>query len=390
MRIALFTDTFPPQVNGVANTVARYAKALSEMGHTVCVFTISKLSEVELEDEYGGAFQVKKFPSLPALVYPGLRAGIPFVGALKAVREFNPDVIHTHTPFAVGWNAIYAAQKLNIPLVGTHHTFFDHYLSHIHLDYAWARNMVWNLTVRYYNRCNIAISPTHSLKEGLEEHGLTVPVKLVPNILDTNLYAPSHVRRPNTHKTLVYMGRLSYEKSIDDVLRAMAHVVKRMPNTLLLVVGDGPERSNLERLTAELGIAENCIFTGFLFGNELIETLGQADVYLTGSKSENMPLALIEAMAVGLPIVAVRSLGLEEMLVHRKNALLTAPGSPLEIADRTIELLENDILRRQYAEASRTMALAYSPSAVMNRVIEIYTQASVYAATNRARSSPGK
>jgi 1,2-diacylglycerol 3-alpha-glucosyltransferase len=386
MRIALFTDTFPPQVNGVANTVARYAKALSEMGHTVCVFTVSDRSEAELEDEYGGAFQIKKFPSLPALVYPGLRAGIPFVGVLKAMREFNPDVIHTHTPFAVGWSAVRAARKLCIPLVGTHHTFFDHYLSHVHLDYAWARNLVWKLTVKYYNYCNVVISPTHSLKDGLEEHGLHVPVKLVPNILDTDLYAPPRVRTPAMHKTLVYMGRLSYEKSVDDVLRAMAHVVKRMPNTLLLVIGDGPEREHLEALTAELGIAEQCIFTGFLFGNELIETLGQADVYLTGSKSENMPLALMEAMAVGLPIVAVRSLGLEEMLMHRKNALLTAPGSPLEIADRTIELLENESLRRQYAEASRAMALAYSPNAVMSRVVELYEQASEYASNSRARS----
>jgi glycosyltransferase involved in cell wall biosynthesis len=309
---------------------------------------------------------------------------------LKAVREFNPDVIHTHTPFAVGWSAVYAARTLHIPLVGTHHTFFDHYLSHVHLDYAWARNLVWKLTVKYYNRCTIVISPTRSLKEGLAEHGLSVPIKLIPNILDTDLYSPPSVRTPALHKTLVYMGRLSYEKSVDDVLRAMAHVVKRIPNTLLLVVGDGPERNNLESLAAELGIAEQCIFTGFLFGNELIETLGQADVYLTGSKSENMPLALMEAMAVGLPIVAVRSLGLEEMLVHRKNALLTAPGSPLDIADQTIELLENEALRQQYSHASREMALAYSPNAVMNSVIDLYKQANVYAASSRAKSSQKK
>lgn len=372
MRIALFSDTFPPQVNGVANTVARYATALSEMGHDVCVFTVSSQSSAELEEACDHVYQVKTFPSVPSFIYPGLRACLPFIGALRAVRAFNPDIIHTHTPFGVGWNALHAARKLNVPLVGTHHTFFDHYLKHIHIDFAWARSLVWKLTVAYYNRCRVVISPTVSLRDGLIDHSLTSPVELVPNILDTNLYAPPSTRTHTTHKTLVYMGRLSYEKSVDDVLRAMAHIVKRIPNTVLLLIGDGPERTRLEALTAELGISEQCIFTGFLFNGDLVHTLGQADVYLTGSKSENMPLALLEAMAVGLPIVAVRSLGLEEILVHRKNALLTAPDSPLEIADRTIELLENETLRRQYSEASRTMALVYSPETVMSRVVSLY------------------
>lgn len=377
MKIALFTDTFPPQVNGVANTVARYAKALSEMGHEVCVFTISDLSAQKLEEACGRAYSVRTFLSLPALVYPGLRAGIPFVGVLKAVREFNPDVIHTHTPFAVGWSAVRAARKLHIPLVGTHHTFFDHYLSHVHLDFAWARNLVWKLTVRYYSHCDVVISPTRSLKHGLEDHGLTKPIEILPNILDINFYAPS-ARQPVQHKTLVYMGRLSYEKSIDDVLKAMAHVIKRMPNTLLLIIGDGPEREKLEALSAELGIAEHCIFTGFLYGEELVYTLGQCDVYLTGSKSENMPLALMEAMAVGLPIVAVRSLGLEEMLVHRKNALLTAAGDPVEIADRVIEILEDEALRIKFSENSRTMSRVYSQEVVMGKTVELYERASEY------------
>ncbi len=384
MRIALFTDTFPPQVNGVANTVYRYAAALSSMGHQVRIFTISKYSAAELTEHFGD-FSIHTFPSLPALVYPGERMGIPFIGTLKAVRAFNPDIIHTHTPFSVGWNAVYAARKLHIPLIGTHHTFFDHYLKHIYLDFAWTRRLVWRLTVKYYNYCDLVISPTKSLKEGLVEHGTVKPVELLPNILDIDFYAPS-AKQPVQHKTLVYMGRLSYEKSVDDVLRAAVQVMKRIPNTLLLIVGDGPERENLEALSAKLGIAEQTIFTGFLYGEELVRTLGQADVFITGSKSENMPLALMEAMAVGLPIVAVRSLGLEEMLVHRKNALLTAPGEPRELANGVIEILEDTALRNLFSENSRAMSQAYSQKSVMGKTLDLYKQASAHAAKHRATS----
>lgn len=388
MKIALFTDTFPPQVNGVANTAYRYAAALSGMGHEVRVFTISRHSSAELAENFEN-FSIHTFPSLPAFVYPGERVGIPFVGVIKAVREFNPDVIHTHTPFSVGWNAVYAARTLGVPLVGTHHTFFNHYLKHIHLDFAWTRKLTWKLTVKYYNYCDVVVSPTLSLKDGLKEHGLTKPIELLPNILDINFYSPS-VKQPTQHQTLVYMGRLSYEKSVGDVLRATAHVVKRLPNTLLLLIGDGPEREKLEALSVELGITEHCIFTGFLYGEELVYTLGQCDVYLTGSKSENMPLALMEAMAIGLPIVAVRSLGLEEMLVHRKNALLTAPGDPVEIADRVIEILQDEDLRRTFSENSRAMSYAYSQEAVMSKTVELYERASEYAAKNRAMSAQEK
>lgn len=389
MRIALFTDTFPPQVNGVANTVYRYAEALNKMGHEIRVFTVSKYSSQELKEKLGDTFSVHTFPSLHALVYPGERVGIPFVGALKAIRTFNPDIIHTHTPFSVGWNATYAARKLQIPLVGTHHTFFDHYLKHIHLDFSWARNLSWKLTVRYYNYCDTITSPTRSLEQALIEHGLHRPVGRVPNVLDTELFAPPpHQKNTNTH-TIVHMGRLSYEKSIHDVIAASAHIMKHLPNTRLVLIGDGPERGKLEALTRELSIANQTVFTGYVYGQNLVHALRQGDVFITGSKSENMPLAILEAMAVGLPIVAVRSLGLEEILMDGENAYLTDPDQPLELADAALTLLQNNTLREKFAAASRALSRAYSQDAVINRVIDLYTRTiSEFAAKNRATFFP--
>lgn len=389
MRIALFTDTFPPQVNGVANTVYRYGEALSNMGHNVRVFTVSTHSAQQLEKRLSGTFGVHTFPSLPALVYPGERVGIPFVGALKAVHTFNPDIIHTHTPFSVGWNATYAAHKLHIPLVGTHHTFFDHYLKHIYLDFAWARNLSWKLTVQYYNYCDTITSPTRSLEQTLIQHGLHRPVELVPNVLDTELFSPPRNQKDTDAHTIVHMGRLSYEKSIHDVVAASAHIMKRLPNTRLMLIGDGPERGKLEALTQELSIANQTVFTGYVYGQDLVHALAQGDIFITGSKSENMPLAILEAMAVGLPIVAVRSLGLEEMLRDGENAYLTDPDQPLELADAALTLLQDNTLRKKFAAASRALSNAYSQDVVMNRVIDLYTRTiSEFAAKNHAKFSP--
>ncbi len=381
MKIALFSDTFPPQVNGVANTVHRFALALGEMGHEVRVFTISGYKAEELEQYTEGKFTIHVFPSVPAFIYPGIRAGIPYTN-LDAVKEFGPDIIHTHTPFGVGGNAVRSARRLKVPLVGTHHTFFDHYLKHVFLDYAWARMISWKLTVRYYNRCDLVISPTHSLATSLKEHGLGKPVEIIPNILDTDFFVPVPLNMPKPpYKTLVYMGRLSYEKSVDDALRAAMLVMQRLPTTRFIIIGDGPERKKLEGLATELGIAENTIFTGYLHGAELVQKLQEADVFLTGSKSENMPLALLEAMAVGLPLVAVRSLGLGEILHHEVNALLMAPDRPQELADSALELLQKDSMRQKFAHASRTMSLQYSKQAVMKRLAGAYQRLIEYATT---------
>src|SRR3989344_4357660 len=220
-----------------------------------------------------------------------------------------------------------------------------------------------------------------SLAEALKEHGLKKPIEVIPNILDTDFFAPAPHATTRAQKTLVYMGRLSYEKSIDDTLAAAALVMQQLPATHMLVIGDGPERTKLEQLAAELGIVEYTTFTGYLHGAELVQKLQEADVFITGSKSENMPLALLEAMAVGLPIVAVHSLGLGEILKHGGNAFLVEPGQPHALAESALQLLQDDALHRQFADMSRRMSLRYSKPVAVKRMVEMYEQSIGYAAT---------
>lgn len=373
MRIAFFTDTFPPQTNGVANTVYRFAQALSRAGHTVRVYTISANADLPSD-----GFEVVRLPSLPALVYPGERVGIPGF-TLKSVREFAPDIIHSHTPFGVGLEAARVARILNVPLAGTHHTFFDHYLPHVHLDFAWARRLSWKFTVWYYNKCSVVTSPTRSLEDVLLAHGLSVHTERVFNIVDTEFFrAPSERERAEAKKkysitglSVVYMGRLSVEKSIDDAVRAAAAVSARIPHTTLLVVGDGPERRRLEDLAASYPKLKT-MFTGALRDRELVEALWAGDVFLTASKSENMPLALLEAMAVALPIAAVGSFGMTEVVQHEKNALLSEANDFVALEEHLHTLLSNAELQKRFSDASLRMATQYSPAQVTERLITLY------------------
>ena len=380
MRIAFFTDTFPPEVNGVANTAARAARALAAAGHQMKVFTVSRLSPEEIQKEVGGAYEVETIPSVRLPIYLGVRVTAPVGLALRKVARFRPDILHSHTPFSMGWEAVWAARFLGVPLVGTHHTFFNHYLKHVHLDYAWAERLSWKLTVGYYNRCDLVVSPTRSLIDELMANGLKRPPEIIPNAVDTELFRPAadraqlKTRLGLPEKVVVHMGRLSYEKSIDQALRAFKLVVEHGEDAVLVIIGDGPGKSELESLAGELGLEKRVRFTGFIYGRELVEYLQASDVFLTASKSENMPLALLEAMATGLPILAVRSLGLTEMVADKSNGYLLAPDDTSAMAEHTIKLLRDDELRRSFATASRALSEKYSEHTITRNFERLYSR----------------
>lgn len=390
MRIALFSDTFVPQINGVANTVKNSARALGELGHQVRVYTISKESGKLLTKKSNGLYTVTTLPSLPVLVYPGERFSLPLGFALSDIRAFKPDIIHIHTPFSIGLEGILSAKIGKIPVVGTHHTFFDHYLKHIHLDYAWARKFSWDATITFYNRAHLVISPTESLRDGLVSQGLTKPISVVSNSIDFQVFQ-NHGASPMpskevlkkkfgiTGKSLVYMGRVSYEKSIDEVIYAAARVIKKIPKVKLMIVGDGPEKEKLMGLARELNIQENVIFTGFLNGRLLVEALSANDIFITASKSENMPLAVLEAMSVGLPIVAASSLGMREIVEDNGNGFLLPPedrGTTRErITEAALTLLTNNELREKFSAHSQKLSEKYSEKEITKKLVGIYQQA---------------
>lgn len=381
MRIAIFSDTFFPQINGVTTAVYQSAKSLTKLGHEVMIFTVAPDAAKYIDPDIKN-LAIISLPSVPALIYPALRFTLPLGFSLNKLRKFKPDIIHSHTPLSVGWEAVMCSKFFKIPLVGTHHTFYDDYLKHIKLDYKWGKKFSWKSTVGYYNRCDLVLSPTKSLADALKKQGLKKPVVILQNSIDTNLFKPAAEtgtrQRLKQHygllgASLIFEGRLSYEKSLDQVIKAFALMLKKMPELKLMLVGDGPERKELERLAEKLGIKDSIIFTGFLpYGEKIVEAYQASDVYITASKSENMPVAILEAMSCGLPIIAVKERGLAEMVKENINGFFAKTDDSSDLAQKTLDLLASSELLEKFSGASRVLALQYSHEQVAATLEDLY------------------
>jgi glycosyltransferase involved in cell wall biosynthesis len=382
MKIAIFSDTFYPQINGVSHFVFHLAESLAKRGHEVRVFAATSLGKNEVNDLSQYGFELEKIPSIPALVYPGERLSVPVGWSFRKLRKFKPDVIHTHTPFSVGWEAVLGAKILNIPLVGEHHTFYDDYLEHVKLDYEWTRKLSWKMTAGYYNKCDVVISPTKKLADSLIEAGLKKPTEIISNSVNTDFFRPlSQKERDETRErygikgpSLVYMGRISYEKNIAQVIRSFSVLLERksMEEVRLMLVGDGPERGKLEKLIREKKLEKKIIWTGALRGDELRKAIGCNDIFITASKSENMPLSVLEAMACGLPVVAVGERGLIEIVENGKNGYLSSSDSSKELADKITDILSDRDKKIQFGVFSRELSQKYSQERVMLSFEECY------------------
>lgn len=379
MKIAIISDTFLPQVNGVVNSVYHLANSLSESGHSVLVLSVSAGTDSQSNER--SLFEVIGTPSIKTAIYPDQPVTLPVGIVFRRLKQFKPDIIHVHTPFALGWEGIIAGKLLKVPVVGTHHTFFDHYLKHVKLDFEIMKKFTWKYTKGFYNFCSAVVSPTNSLADELIKNGLKKEISVIPNGIDTNFFVPvadSDLKKKFKKemgfdgKAIIYEGRLSYEKSIGDLIMVMSLLKEKMPNLKLLLVGDGPERKNLEDLAKKLRVADNVIFTGFIFGEKLLKTFQASDIFVTGSRSENMPLSILEGMSAGLPVIAPSSLGLKEMILDGKNGYLTLPGDLKELSDKIYGLLKNPRFLKSMSEKSRQRALDFSRLTNAKKHLEVY------------------
>ncbi len=383
MRIAIYSDTFYPQVNGVADVVYHSAITLAERGHDVRLYIPYVRQALPYPEELTNKVGVYHLPSFKFPGYMGERMIVPFGFSLRDIRRFKPDVVHIHTPFIAGWEAVIAARLAKAKLIGTHHTFYDHYLRHIKMDYRPMKKFSWRYTAFFYNRCNIVLSPTRSLAEEMRSYGLRRDIEIIANPIDTGFFLPADkdkkVKIKQEYgiagKYLVYMGRISYEKNISHLIEAFSLMAKREPDLKLMLVGDGPERSQLEDLSVKLGLAGKIIFTGYLFGRKLSEALEASDAFITLSLSENQPISVLQAMASGLPVVAVAANGMKELIVDGVNGLLLSNDDPKTVAEKTLGLINNKKQLSEFSRLSRELSRGYSLESTAEQVERAYRHA---------------
>jgi 1,2-diacylglycerol 3-alpha-glucosyltransferase len=390
LRVAFFTNTFVPDVNGVALCLATLREELQRRGSVVYVFAPAPKGPDPLADDPA----VLRFPSIGVFDLDYTLAVPWWGGAARRLRGVRFDLVHTHHPLWVGgWGAWYA-RRARLPLVTTIHTHYELFAHLVPLPRGLVRSYLRRLVRRYCNRCDLVTTPAPSNAARLERLGVRVPVVVVPNPVDLRLFAGADGRLVRRRYGLEgkfvmgYVGRLSPEKQVPVVLEAAARVVQVRPEAHLLVVGDGPVRGELERRARELGLQGHVTFVGRVPHEQVPHYQAALDVFLSASIQETQPLAYAEAMGAGVPVILVEGLGANDMIQPGVNGFLVGrAGAAEEMARQVLWLMANPAERRRLGEGAQQWVQRYQVGAVVDRLLVAYEQARQRAAQGSERAS---
>lgn len=350
MRIALVTETFLPATDGVVTRLRYTIEELRRLGDRLMIVA-PKYGEGP--GSYAGA-PIHRVPSIPFPPYPQIKlapAG-PAVGGV--LRRFEPDVIHTVNPFILGPGGIYFARRMKVPLVASYHTNVATYTRFYGLGFLYQGTRFW--TRAWHNRAAINLCTSESTRKYLISEGVE-RVHLWPQGVDAEKFHPDRfsksrrVRLTEGHpseKLLLFVGRLAPEKGIE----RLKVLVDRIPGTRLAIVGDGPARRDLEATFA----GTPTVFTGTLRGEALAAAFASSDVFLFPSTTETLGMAMIEALASGLPVVAARSGATSEVVDHERSGLLHEAGSEESFVDAVRRLISDAGLRERLSRGARAAA----------------------------------
>lgn len=377
-RIVMFTNTFEPMVGGLERSVANAHEDLLSAGHFCRVVTPSFKGA---EHSANGILRV------PALMGIGRKEfSVPMRTSVRMehwMEAIAPQVLHSHQPFLLGDTAWRIARLRRIPLVFTHHTLYERYAHYLLVDVERARRLVIDLTSRYANRCQLVIAPTPSVRDILIDRGVLVPIEVAPSGIDWELYAGGCAARGRemfglraTDQVAGHLGRLSQEKNIGFLIESMLRLMHTRPNLKLLLVGDGDrlqwtrERFEQERLSDRL------IAPGTLAGADVANAYAAMDVFVFASNTDTQGLVLAEAMAAGVPVVALDAPGARDCVIDQVTGqLLPAAIDEAGFALAVGTLLDDPQRSRELSTAARDHSRRYARPLCLQRLLELYERA---------------
>jgi 1,2-diacylglycerol 3-alpha-glucosyltransferase len=372
MRVGMMADAYRPHVSGITNYISLNQAALQSAGHEVFVFSFGEPPPDE-EDP-----TVLRTPGLP-LARSGYYLSL---GHTRAIRRMiqSMDIVHVHHPFLSGQLALRYCRPAGIPVVFTNHTRYDLYAQY-YLPVLPDRLGVGLLQAYmpfFCSEVDLTIAPSRGLLDVLREQGVASQVKVIPNGIDLKPFDVT--RTPEVRARLgiqdetllvAYSGRLGPEKGLSILLRAFAGMHDALSDSALLLLGDGPERSELEAMTRGFGV-EGCVhFLGMVDYGRVPEYLAACDVFATASVTEVHPLSIIEALACGLPVVGIDSPGVSDTIEPGVNGLLSRQD-PSAFTAQLTRLAIDRPLRHRLSEGARRSARAYDIHRTSRQVLDEY------------------
>ena len=361
MNILFISDVFFPRVNGVSTSINTFATELRALGHQVTLIAPSYTDEDKQEE------WIVRVPSHKIYFDPEDR--LMNFGKLKAllpwIRDKHFDVIHIHTPFTAHYVGIHFGKKLDIPVVETYHTFFEDYLHHYlpFIPQFISRKLARTISRRQCNAVDGIVSPSKPMLDVLKQYGIKTPAEVVATGLDDSSFANvdgEHFRLshdiPLTQPMLLFVGRVAHEKNIGFLLEMHVKLIKKHPDALLVITGEGPAEESIKHSIEKLGISNKVRMIGYLDrSHELIACYKAADIFVFASKSETQGLVLLEAMAQGTAVVAIAELGTKSILIEGEGVLI-AKDDTHDFADKVSILLSDTPKRQMIGEKGRQYA----------------------------------
>ena len=372
LRIALFSDSALPILNGVSVSIDALMQELRRQGHSVGLFTSGRRWYRD-SDPNIYRFLATKTPWTPD--YP--LAVPPFYPFLRRFRKFNPDIVHTHTPWTLGLVGMRWAQSHHIPIVSTYHTHYDKYAHYIpFLPKSYTRYRIAKHTNYFYNAVEHVITPSDASSEWLQRHSVKRPISVVPTgTVKTQAFNRDEIRRkhqiqPNA-KVLLYVGRIAREKNLQTLFESAAIAIKKNPNTVLVLVGDGPYRNSALDIVRDLGIADRVKFIGFVPRIDVDQFYVMSDLFMFASTTETQGLVVSEAMSYGLPAVVIKGGGASSAIENKVSGIIVGDCKN-QLAEAVIQILEDSELYSYLSCNALESSRKYDVTAMTHEIVSVY------------------
>jgi len=324
VRVLMVTNTFTPHVGGVAHSVAGFSAALRALGHRVLV----------VAPRFAGAPKheagVVRLPAFKRFNGGDFSVPLPMPGRLlSALDRFRPDVVHAHHPFLLGHTALRIAARRDLPVVFTQHTLYERITYDVPGDSPGMRRGVVELVVGYCNLCDAVVAPSETIKQVLRKRDVTARIEVIPTGVDLERFGAGSRQAgrrahgiPQRAFVVGHVGRLAPEKNLGFLARAVGRLLSERPGACFLVVGEGPDRETMSQALAAEGLIDRVRFTGVLHDRQLADAYHAMDVFAFASQNETQGIVLAEAMASGVPVVALDGPGVREVVRDQSNGRL--------------------------------------------------------------------
>jgi 1,2-diacylglycerol 3-alpha-glucosyltransferase len=371
MKIGFFTDTYTPQINGVVSSIVSMRKDMISKGNRVFAFAPYRKGAPKERDTF--YYKSYTFP-----LYPEYRMALfAYKHAYKDAMKRGLDIIHTLSLTLLGVASVVASKRLKVPLVGTFPTLIPEFVS---LFYGrviafLTKPILWKLIVEFYKKCDVVTVPTEYTRKILQKKGID-SVVLSHGIDFKGLGKPRKDIREkwdigDDEFLIIHVGRLSYEKKVEDILKSALDITTEHKNVKYLILSDGPDRKNLEHFVQKRGLQDKVTFTGFVPQEDLSSYYSQSDLFVSASPFETQGFSVIEAMYHGRPVVAVGAGALKEVLTNGRNALIYN-GNVEDLTKKINIVLDDSRLCSRLSKNGKRDAREYELGKCTSKFLELY------------------